>query len=114
MAYKETSHNHKKNVTKQTQPAREILQRSIITVLLLIIFYPLGFLALWFWSRWPLWLKFILSIPMTIILILLVCIIALFAFNPSMRIKKAQCEQRCKSFPQRTYCVERCLESPYQ
>jgi hypothetical protein len=38
--------------------------KTIITVLCLFLFYPLGLILTWVWMRWPKWLKVIITLPL--------------------------------------------------
>lgn len=41
--------------------------KNIIVIILLIFFYPVGLISMWFWTKWPKWLK--LSVTILLILI---------------------------------------------
>lgn len=43
--------------------------RTIVTVLLLIFVYPLGFFFMWFWTKWPVWVKVVISFPVIAVLL---------------------------------------------
>lgn len=45
--------------------------KTIITVLLLIFFYPIGIILVWTLTNWPKWVKWVLSIPVIILLVIL-------------------------------------------
>lgn len=38
--------------------------KTIIVILLLLFITPLGIILMWFWTRWPLWVKLLVSIPL--------------------------------------------------
>lgn len=46
--------------TTSTQPQDT---KSIITIIALLLIYPVGLLLAWFWTKWTLWVKILLSIP---------------------------------------------------
>lgn len=55
--------------------------KTIITLLLLLFFYPLGLIFMWVWMQWKVWLKLLVTLP----LILTV----LFMFTMVMLVGKA-------------------------
>lgn len=52
--------------TLPTQNANTPSLNMIITILLLLFFFPLGLFLMWFWTHWPKWLKIILTILLII------------------------------------------------
>lgn len=59
---------------------------TIVTALALIFLYPLGVIIMWFWPKWPLWVKIILSIPF----IALAAAVAIIVANPQDQVEKAR------------------------
>lgn len=55
------------------QPSEGISKdaQAIITVLCLIFVYPVGFIVMWVWTEWPIWLRLLLSIPVILLIIVL-------------------------------------------
>lgn len=51
------------SISKDTQ--------AIITVILLVFMYPIGFIVMWVWTEWPIWLRLLLSIPVILLIIFL-------------------------------------------
>lgn len=45
--------------------------QAIITVMLLVFTYPIGFIVMWVWTDWPIWLRLLLSIPVILLIIFL-------------------------------------------
>lgn len=43
--------------------------KLIVTILLLALAYPVGVLLMWLWTSWPKWLKFIVTVPLAIIIL---------------------------------------------
>ncbi len=69
-------------VTQQnTGPSTDT--KSLITALLLIFLYPAGLITMWFWVKWPIWLKIMLSLPVLILPFIILSMGALFALNPT-------------------------------
>ena len=67
-------------VTKPTLSKNDLVQtneeishdaQAIITVICLIFVYPIGFLVMWLWTEWPIWLRLLLSIPVILLIIVL-------------------------------------------
>lgn len=67
--------------------------KNLVTVLLLIFVYPVGFFVMWIWSGWKVWLKLLVSVLGTILTLLIIGIFLLpfllLAVNPSAQFKKA-------------------------
>lgn len=51
--------------------------KSIVTVLLLIFIYPIGVILAWFWTRWPVWVKIVVGLPVVIIIVAVIWSIVL-------------------------------------
>ncbi len=41
--------------------------KTIVTVLLLLFVFPLGLVLMWFWTKWPSWIKLLISVPIIIL-----------------------------------------------
>lgn len=64
---------------QQTSKGTSEDTKTIVTVLLLLFIYPIGLILVWFWVKWPRWVKIIISLPIIIILLALV-LIPIFVF----------------------------------
>jgi hypothetical protein len=53
---------------KQTQTTSEDT-KTIATVLLLIFMFPVGIILMWFWTKWKIWVKLLITLPAIIFLI---------------------------------------------
>jgi hypothetical protein len=84
--------------------------KTIITVLLLLLMFPIGLLLMWFWVKWPVWVKIVISLPILIIPILLASL--LIAVNPSKAIRQADCVKMCQAASDNQGCIRSCLLSP--
>ncbi len=59
--------------------------KTIVTVLSLLFFFPLGVLFMFLWMRWPLWVKILLSAGIAILFLIIIPILAaivVVAINP--------------------------------
>lgn len=59
--------------------------KTVVTVLCLLFFFPLGVLFMFLWMRWPLWVKILLSAGIAVLFLILIPImaaIAVIAINP--------------------------------
>lgn len=70
-SFSDTSQAEKGIQSEQTSPSQittdaEKDNRTLITALLLIFVYPVGVIVMWFWSRWKIWLKILVSLPILI------------------------------------------------
>ncbi len=55
--------------------------KAIITVLLLVTCFPVGIIVMWIWTRWPIWLKVLITvIPLMFFFFVLVLISIPFVF----------------------------------
>jgi len=68
--------------------------RTIVTVLLLIFMFPIGFLLMWFWSKWKVWVKILISVPMIILVLVILPAIVLISVNPAKQFSRARDTRR--------------------
>ena len=85
---------------------------SIVTILFLLIFYPLGLVVMWLWPKWKTWLK----ITITVVPIGLVAIIVLSLpyLTPSIEKKLAplsECVNSCNTSDINDPCILTCQEN---
>ena len=45
------------------RPKKNNDNKALIVILLLLFLYPVGVILMWFWTNWPKWLKFLLTLP---------------------------------------------------
>jgi hypothetical protein len=67
--------------------------KTIVTVILLLFFTPVGLILMWFWTRWAVWVKILVSILFIIPLFILIPVMAaivLVAVNPSRQFLRAR------------------------
>jgi phage-related holin len=64
--------------------------KAIITVLLLVLLYPVGVIVMWFWTRWPLWLKILLGLPIVLLITGMLAAMLLIAINPRKSFEAAK------------------------
>ncbi len=88
--------------------------RTIVTVLLLIFIFPVGFLLMWFWSKWKVWIKVLVSVPLVLFSLLVIPAILLVAINPTAQLEKAKqmqiCQNQCEGSSD-TSCTTNCLKT---
>jgi hypothetical protein len=89
--------------------------KTLITVLLLLFVYPIGFLLMWFWTKWKTWVKIVVSAIGCCLIIPLIgfmAIAVLSAVNPQAQIQKANCIKACTAEGKtQTACVTECATS---
>lgn len=59
--------------------------KTVITVLSLLFFFPLGVLFMFLWMKWPLWVKILLSAGVAVLFLIMIPILAavvVIAINP--------------------------------
>jgi high-affinity Fe2+/Pb2+ permease len=77
-------------------PSNHTDTHTIITVILLIFAYPIGIIVMWFITKWPLWVKLLL----TSFLLVFIAILGLLAsvlvavINPQEQLQRAQEAER--------------------
>src|SRR3989344_1370316 len=85
--------------------------KTIIVVLLLIFFFPIGLVLMWFWVKWPIWAKILISVPVLffgLILVGLFGVATLTFMNPPANIQKARCVSKCETSVDKTACIQEC------
>lgn len=68
--------------------------KTIVTVLLLVFFYPVGVIVMWFWTHWPTWAKIIISSIIILPILGILAAIILVAVNPARQLEQANNTQR--------------------
>lgn len=89
--------------------------RTIVTILLLLFVYPVGLILMWFWSRWKVWVKLLVTVftllPYILLLFMMIGAIGiglLAVTNSDRLIKTAECATECEGSKNST-CVSRCM-----
>lgn len=78
------------------QPDQEGLSydsKTLITIILLIVFYPVGLVLMFVWMKWPWWVKALVGFPLLLVPIALLAIVAvaiLATINPRAQMNKAR------------------------
>lgn len=86
--------------------------KTLITILLLIFVFPIGLIVMWILPKWPLWVKLLVSLPITLLIGAILVGILLVAVNPSEQIRKAECAAQCQETGGGDACVQSCVLSP--
>lgn len=68
--------------------------RTIVTIVVLFFFSPVGIIIMWFWSKWKLWVKILLTF-IFLIIPFIVATILIVAVNPAAQLERAKCSQNC-------------------
>lgn len=77
---RKTTRSTSRKVTRASENTQLSLDtRTIITLLLLLLLYPVGVGFMWAWMKpWPVWLKFIISLPLVIMFLSFFGMLVLF------------------------------------
>ncbi len=67
---------------------------TIVVILALIFFYPLGVILMWFLTKWPRWAKIVITLLLVIPIIAVFLSISLIAVNPARQFAQAYDTQR--------------------
>ncbi len=83
--------------------------KTIITVILLLLAYPIGVILMFVWMKWSKWIKVLVLLPAIIFILGILASVVLVATNPLGKIHTAQCAQLCET-KEKNACVLSCLE----
>lgn len=65
--------------------------KTLVTVLLLFFAYPVGLILMWVWTKWKLWIKILITLPVPLLLISIpLFTILLVAINPAGKFAEAK------------------------
>ncbi len=79
------------NVTQPVNAPTPQSTKTLVTILLLIFVGPVGFIVMWVWSGWKVWVKLLLTfLGVLLVVIPIVVAVALVAVNPSKQLEKAK------------------------
>ena len=74
-------------------------EKSLLTLIALVVFYPLGIVLMWKWTKWNKLTKIILMTPLALLLLAVVGIIAvsvLVAADPRKALRVSNCNKMCE------------------
>lgn len=74
-------------------------EKSILTMVALAIFYPLGIILMWKWTKWNKWIKILLMIPLALLVLAIAGVIAvsiLVATDPKKELRISNCNKMCE------------------
>lgn len=64
--------------------------RTIVTVLVLLFAYPIGILLMWSWTKWPKWVKFLITLPIILAIVGIALAILVATKDPLKNLSSAQ------------------------
>lgn len=64
--------------------------KTIVTVLALLFAYPIGLLLMWFWAKWPKWVKFLITLPLLLAIVGIILAFSVATKDPFKTLEKAQ------------------------
>jgi hypothetical protein len=90
--------------------------KTIITILLLLLFYPVGIILMFVWMKWKWWVKLLVFFPVTFFFLGILGVAILSTINPKAQIDKANCVKQCEEIvvDQRSLCISECVNSKYE
>jgi len=81
-------------ITEPTQPSNsDINTRSIIAILLLLFFYPIGLIFMFTMTKWPKWVKLLISVPVILVILVIILTLFLITKDPLNRFQKSSTTQ---------------------
>lgn len=89
--------------------------RTIIAVLALLFAYPVGVIIMWFMTKWPKRFKFLITVPLILIL-MIIPLIVFVSFNSTIEKskiaeKKAYCLSQCGGNLKNEACINACMKN---
>lgn len=87
---------------------------TLVTILLLIFVAPAGLIVMWFWPKWPTWVKILVSLLVIIPLIIVLMFGGLFisavltGMGSLTSDHRQACQQACQNTPTIQTCTQRC------
>lgn len=94
----------------QSQPDHQT--RTILVIIALFLFYPLGLILMYTLTNWKGWVKFLITLPVVLFIIGLVAAVVLVAVDPAGQIQKAECVSKCQESSDVQACIAQCIEMP--
>lgn len=108
-----------------SQPVNQLDTPTIVTVLLLIFAYPIGWIVMMLWPRWQAWLKWVISIPLIGFLFVMLAILLIAVNGPKPGVKnqdtkmeqqlnevvKRSCDKVCKYNAEQGEDYQACYDS---
>lgn len=85
--------------------------RTILVIVALILFYPLGLVLMYVLTKWRGWVKFLVTLPLVLFIVGLVAAVVLVAVNPKEQIQKAECLSKCQESADVQKCATQCIET---
>lgn len=85
--------------------------KAVITVIVLVSLYPVGLLLMWFWTKWPRWVKIVISLPLFLAILAITASALLVAVNPIKQINTAKCAQQCANSENKNACIDTCIQN---
>jgi protein-S-isoprenylcysteine O-methyltransferase Ste14 len=70
--------------------------KVIITVLTLLFVFPIGVILMFYWKMFPVWVRILIILPITLFILLALFMGFFYAFAPRQQIYKARCISECR------------------
>ncbi len=74
-------------------------EKSLLTTVALVVFYPLGIILMWKWTKWNKWIKILLMAPLALAILAVIGIIAvsvLITTDPKKELRISNCNKICE------------------
>ena len=79
------------NATQPVNAPTPQSTKTLVTILLLIFVGPVGFIVMWVWSGWKVWVNLLLTfVGVLLVAVPIVAAVALIAVNPKGQLEKAR------------------------
>lgn len=88
-------------------------EKSLLAMIALVAFYPLGIILMWKWTKWNKWIKILLMIPFALLVLAVIGVIAvsiLVAADPKKELRISNCIKMCEEkYVENTTKKEECI-----
>jgi hypothetical protein len=104
------------NISDQNNSGLPLKTKNIVTVVSLILIFPIGVIFMWAWTSWKKWIKlaitFVGCFPLVIGITFLILSSFIMKDNTSSSIDNDGCVTQCKQYaPGSQECIDQCIKS---
>jgi hypothetical protein len=85
--------------------------KGIITLVLLLIAYPIGLIVMWAWTSWAKWVKWLVTAPIILIILGGIFVGLTQSLDLNTQVKKGACTKQCANSQLKETCMDQCMGS---
>ena len=83
--------------------------KNIITLLVLLLAYPIGIIVMWYWTKWEKWVKWLVTVPIFLLIFGGVFIGLVKSLDLNTQIRKGTCAEQCANSKLKNMCLDQCM-----